>query len=136
VQTFVPDHYALAPVSTHDFEGFYREEIQHREALGYPPFGLLTRTLIHAEDEAIAQQAADALARAARALLGEGSQLEVLGPAPAPIARIRGRYRFMLLFKGRDADLLRRVSQATLEAAKRLPRSVQVALDARPVNML
>ncbi|MHA7836368.1 MAG: replication restart helicase PriA [bacterium] len=136
IQTFVPDHYAIAPVGSHDFETFYREEIQHREALGYPPFGLLTRIVVHAEDEAETSQAAETLARAARAELAEAGGLEILGPAPAPIARLRGRYRFMLLFKGTDAELLRRVTERTLEAARRLPRDLQVALDARPVHML
>jgi primosomal protein N' (replication factor Y) len=126
----------LAPVGNHDYEGFYREEIGHREALGYPPFGLLTRTVIHAEDEEVTRLAAEELAKAARGLIPEGARLEVLGPAPAPIARLRGRHRSMLLFKGRDEALLRRVTEATLAAARRLPRDVQVALDARPVNML
>ncbi len=100
VQTFVPDHYALAPVATHDFEGFYREEIQHRSALGYPPFGRLTRILVHAEDEQIASQSIEQVARAARAALPEGATIEVLGPSPAPIAKLRGRYRFMCLLEG------------------------------------
>ena len=136
VQTFVPDHYALLPVATHDYESFYREEISYREALGYPPFGRLSRTLIHSEDEQATADAAKALADVARALVPDGSALEILGPAPAPIARLRGRYRFMLLFKGTDTALLRRVTEATLEASRKLPREVQVALDARPVNML
>ncbi len=50
VQTFVPDHYALIPVATHDFETFYRTELEHRQALGYPPFGELTRIVVSAED--------------------------------------------------------------------------------------
>jgi primosomal protein N' (replication factor Y) len=136
VQTFVPDHYALAPVATHDYEGFYREEILHREELGYPPFGQLTRTVVHAEDEEATKLASQTLARAARALIPAGARLEVLGPAPAPIAKLRGRHRAMLLFKGTDEALLRRVTEATLAAARSLPREVQVALDARPVNML
>ncbi len=150
VQTFVPDHYAIAPVASHDFEGFYREEIRHRESLGYPPFGLLTRIVVHGEDEAETREAAERLAEAARAELaphppaqsgtptrpGPAPGLEILGPAPAPIARLRGRFRFMLLLKGSDAALLRRVTERLLEATHALPRSVQFALDARPFNML
>jgi len=136
VQTFVPDHYAIAPVASHDFEGFYREEIQHRESLGYPPFGLLTRIVVHAEDEAETREAAERLTEAARAELAGAPGLEILGPAPAPIARLRGRFRFMLLLKGADAPLLRRVTERLLAATRGLPRSVQFALDARPFNML
>ncbi|MCR9096566.1 MAG: primosomal protein N' [bacterium] len=136
VQTFVPDHYALAPVGSHDFEGFYREEISHREALGYPPFGRLSRILVHAEEEEHARQGIEAVANAARAVLRDGIRLEVLGPSPAPIARLRGRYRFMCLLKGDDEEALRLASKAALAAGRGLPREVQMALDARPVNML
>ncbi len=55
---------------------------------------------------------------------------------PAPISKLRGRYRGMLLLKGSDEMLLRRVSEEILAASRKLPRGVQVALDARPVNML
>lgn len=136
VQTFVPDHYALAPVGSHDFEGFYREEIQHREALGYPPFGLLTRVVVHAEDEQEVRVAGQQLADAGRARIPDDGGLQILGPAPAPISKLRGRHRGMLLLKGSDEMLLRRVSEEILAASRKLPRGVQVALDARPVNML
>jgi primosomal protein N' (replication factor Y) len=136
VQTFVPDHYALAPVADHDYESFYREEIEHRETLGYPPFAGLTRVVLHAEEIDQVREAAETLARAARSQIPDGARVELLGPAPAPLTKLRGRYRFMLLLKGDDEALLRRVSRAILAASKQLPRTVQTALDARPVNML
>ena len=136
VQTFVPDHYALAPVESHDYEGFYAEEIGHREALGYPPFASLMRTVVHAEDEEAAKRGAEILAEAARAEIPTDAEIEVLGPAPAPLAKLRGRFRFMLLVKGRDEVLLRKIARTQLTVSKQLPRTVQMALDARPVNML
>jgi primosomal protein N' (replication factor Y) len=136
VQTFVPDHYALAPVASHDYESFYREEIEHREALGYPPFAALTRVVLQAEEVDQAREAAETLARVARREIPDGARVELLGPAPAPLAKLRGRYRFMLLLKGDDEALVRRVSLAILKASKQLPRAVQSALDARPINML
>ncbi|MEZ4334033.1 MAG: primosomal protein N' [Myxococcota bacterium] len=154
VQTFVPDHYALVPVATHDYETFYRSEIEHRRALGYPPFGALARVIVHAEEEAEAIAAAEQLADAARtatrtprtsdARAGQGDAgapdgppaVEILGPAPAPIARLRGRWRFMLLMKAREAQALRAPCEAVLEAARRVPRTVIVGLDADPVHML
>lgn len=136
VQTFVPDHYALAPVGSHDFEGFYREEISHRESLGYPPFGQLTRIVVHAEEEEHARRAIEEVAAAAQKAIPEGVALEVLGPAPAPLARLRGRYRFMFLLKGDAPAALRVASKAAIQAGRRLPREVQMSLDARPINML
>lgn len=138
VQTFVPDHYALVPVATHDYETFYRAELEHRQVLGYPPFGELARIVVHGENEAETLAATETLAAAARATLpaDERPALEILGPAPAPIARLRGRYRFMLLLKGNNAGALRVACEAVLEAARRVPRTLQVGLDARPVHML
>ena len=131
-----PAHSALVPVATHDFEGFYRQEVDQREALGYPPFGRLTRIVVHAEEEEHARQGIEAVARAARAMIPDGTALELMGPSPAPIARLRGRYRFMCLLKGTDEAALARASKAALAVGRGLPRDVQMALDARPVNML
>ncbi|MBK7951033.1 MAG: primosomal protein N' [Deltaproteobacteria bacterium] len=148
VQTFVPDHYALVPVATHDYESFYRTELEHRQALGYPPFGLLARVIVHAEDEGEALAAAESLASAAREAVAAHarasevvadrplSPIEILGPAPAPISRLRGRFRFMLLFKGRDPVTQGAACEAVLAAARKVPRTVAVGLDARPVSML
>jgi primosomal protein N' (replication factor Y) len=151
VQTFVPDHYALVPVATHDFETFYGAEIDHRRALGYPPFGELARIVVSAEDEKEALAAAEVLAAAARAARPPAPiaapdpaappspislPVEILGPAPAPIARLRGRFRFMLLLKGRDAATLRPACAEVVLAMRRLPRGVLAGLDARPVHML
>lgn len=136
VQTFVPDHYALTPVESHDYESFYREEIGHRAALGYPPFAGLSRVVVLAEDEAMAREGAASLARAARREIPDSSSIDLLGPAPAPLAKLRGRHRYMLLLKGPDEAGLRRCARAILETSARLPRAVQTTLDVRPVNML
>ena len=66
LQSFVPNHYAIAPVRTHDYETFYQEELGHRAALGYPPFGRVTQVIVSSEDLEQAQKAADSLATAVR----------------------------------------------------------------------
>jgi primosomal protein N' (replication factor Y) len=139
VQTFVPDHYAMKPVPRHDYEQFYVEEIAHRRALGYPPFGRLTQVIVSAEDEKEASHAADALAGSARDHLTRqvrSAACEVLGPVPAPLPRLRGRYRHQLIIKGADHAAVERVSRHLAEAGRRAPRAVQVAVDVDPVNML
>jgi len=134
VQTFTPDHYAIQPVREHDYERFYAEEIGHRSALNYPPFGALVHVLVSGEDEAQARAAADALTRDP-GVAGLES-VELLGPAPAPLARLRGRYRFQLLVKTVDQAAARRMGEALVTAARRLPREIQTSVDARPINML
>jgi primosomal protein N' (replication factor Y) len=132
IQTYSPDHYAIRPVIGHDYEGFYAEELGHRAALGYPPFGHLVHALVSGVAEAKAREAADLLAGA----IAPGKGVELLGPAPAPLARLRGRYRFQLLAKGPDQEALRRVAERLRAASARLGEGVQASIDLRPLNML
>ena len=134
VQTFSPQHYAVSPVRSHDYEAFYAAELGHRAALGYPPFGHLVHALVSGPDEAGARDAAESLARAARAAAAEG--VEILGPAPAPLARLRDRFRFQLLVKGADPAGVRRSGRALVEAAAGLRAPVRAKVDPNPVNML
>ena len=139
VQTFVPDHYAIQPVVRHDYERFYSEEIQYRQQLGYPPFGHICHVVISAEEEPNVVTAAESLATVARNSQGDGNPLvgcQVIGPASAPLPRLRGRYRYQLLIKGSDAEAVMETSRQIVEAARRLPHGVLVAVDAAPVNML
>jgi primosomal protein N' (replication factor Y) len=137
VQTFVPDHYAIAPVVKHDYERFYAEEIGHRSALGYPPFGKLVHTVVSAEDENAARNGAETLARdVVNAGLPRPGALELLGPAPAPLARLRGRYRYQLLAKGNDAARVRAAAERLTAAARDLPDGVLASVDGNPTNML
>jgi primosomal protein N' (replication factor Y) len=134
VQTYAPGHPAIRPVRDHDYEAFYAEELGQRAALGYPPFGRLVQALVSARDADAALAGAQVLAGAAA---GEGpDQPELLGPAPAPLARLRGRHRFQLLLKGSDAAALLRAARRLCAAAKELPRGVEASVDAFPYNML
>jgi primosomal protein N' (replication factor Y) (superfamily II helicase) len=131
VQTFVPDHYAVRPVRDHDYETFYAQEIAHRAALGFPPLGELATVLVSAERES------DAVAGAAQiaAAVGAAGGCELLGPAPAPLPRLRGRHRQQLLIKG-DSLAVQTGARAALAAAGRLRDGVSAAVDVRPWSML
>ena len=76
--------------------------------------------------------AAQTLARCAEPEPGT----ELLGPAPAPLARLRGRHRFQLLVKGADIEAVRRAARRLRGAAAKLPEGVQAVVDPRPVHML
>ena len=132
VQTFVPHHYAIAPVRHHDYERFYAEELSHRASLGFPPFSRILHVLVSSEDPEGAQQGAQSLARAADERLGP---CERLGPAPAPLARLRGRHRVQMLVKG-PAAAVHEIARALQESARKLPEGVHAHLDAHPIQML
>ncbi len=134
LQTFVPDHYAIRPVVEHDYETFYRHELAHRESLGYPPHGALVHVLVSSLDETEAQTAITELAKNWK--MQNASQVELLGPAPAPLARIQDRYRFQFLLKGESEATVLQAARLLLPGIEKLPNSVRAKLDVNPVNML
>jgi primosomal protein N' (replication factor Y) len=111
LQTFQPDHPAVRLAAAHDYERFYAEEIENRREVGYPPFARLVTARVHAGAEEEARQGAQVLADTARQhpAVREGA-VQVLGPAPAPLARLRGRYHYRLLLKSSDRKLVRQVA--------------------------
>jgi primosomal protein N' (replication factor Y) len=134
VQTFSPRHYAVSNVRRHDYEAFSAEELAQRRALGYPPFGRLVHVGVAGPDEDAARAAIERLALRARAAAAPG--VEVLGPAPAPLARLRDQWRFQLLAKGADADAVRSVARALSLAIGEISAPLRATLDPNPIHML
>ena len=136
VQTYNPDHYAVEAAVRFDSEGFYARELAAREALGFPPFGALVRVVLSGADPGAVTAAADTLNAAVRERLGGAAGAEVLGPAPAPIARLRGLVRWHLLLKGPDAAVLRHALREPVAALERAAGRVRVTVDVDPHSML
>jgi primosomal protein N' (replication factor Y) len=132
VQTYQPDHPVIAALLSGEAERFYREEIAAREAAGLPPFGRLAALIVSATNRSDAEAHGRDLARTADPPPG----VMVLGPAEAPLALIRGRYRFRLLIKApREANLQDFLRHWLVRAGK--PRgSVKVAVDVDPMSFL
>lgn len=117
VQTHVPEHPAIARAASHDFRGFAQAEIAERELLGYPPHGRLIRALFDDGDLTRATALAARAAALLRERLADGGAT-VLGPAPAPVAFLRGRHRVHLLVKCPcEGGELGRAREALLEIA-------------------
>ena len=138
IQTFVPDHYAIALAGTHDYETFYREEIARRRPHGYPPFRSLLYLLLSSRDESAVRAAAQEVAQLAALVPGlseDPDRVEVLGPAPAPIARIKDQFRWQLLLLGSREELLLIGRDLGAQARARFPR-VTLRLVPAPVQML
>jgi primosomal protein N' (replication factor Y) len=111
LQTFQPEHPAVRLAAQHDYEQFYAEEIVMREEVGYPPFARLVTVRVHSGAEADARNATQHLADTARQHQAvRDGVVQILGPAPAPLARLRGRYHYRLLLKSPDRKLLRSVA--------------------------
>ncbi len=136
-QTFQPDHPAIRAAQRHDYAGFYEYELGDREALGYAPFGRLVAVRCDALDERKARSAIDLLAERARAHPAVRSQkVEVLGPASAPIKKLRARYRFRMLLRSADRRALRAVARAVAARIDEGMRTARAHVDVDPVSML
>ena len=136
VQTSTPEHPAIRSAGRHDYEAFVRHELPIREALLYPPYGSVVRFVVRSHREEAAAAWAGTLADRLRAAVVAGAEgMRVLGPAPAPIARLRDRFRWHLQVHGPDGERLRAlVLQAT--AGLRTPDDVAWIIDVDPVEML
>jgi primosomal protein N' (replication factor Y) len=137
IQTYAPDHPAIELAARHDTAGFIERELVDRRELRYPPFARVALVRIDDTEDAVARDAASALAEVARIAAGRETQtVDVLGPAPAPIPRLRLRFRYRVMLRSSDRPALRRVLVAVDAARATLPRTVRSALDVDPVQLL
>ncbi len=142
VQTYSPEHYSILAAASHDYRAFYEAEIASRREAGYPPARQMARILLRGIDESVTARHAGVIAGACRELacVSDGT-VEVLGPAPAPIPRIAGKYRWHLLLLSGDPQALRAAAKAGC-AARESGRGaggaggITVSLDIEPSAVL
>jgi primosomal protein N' (replication factor Y) len=131
VQTFHPEHPAIRRASGHDVDGFAAEELAFRRSFFYPPFAQLASIVVSSADRDKAEAAAKTIGRA----LGEsGASLRISGPAPAPLERLQGRWRFQILL--RAAERLAVLDALEAVTPERPPAGVQVAVDVDPQDLM
>jgi len=144
IQTYTPDHPAIVHAVRHDVNSFIEHELRDRRELGYPPFSRVALIRVDHPDESTAREACAALAHVARQAADGGARdserrdarVSILGPAPAPLARLRQRFRFRVMLRSTDRALLRRTLLAVERARGQVGRGVRTAIDIDPVQLL
>lgn len=131
IQTHDPKNPVIAAMLAGDREGFVARELAARRQAAMPPFGRLAALIVSAPSEQSAISTAKALARAAPRLSG----VQVFGPAPAPLALLRGRHRQRLLLKAPRETNVQALVTEWLSYLK-IPRSVRVLIDIDPISFL
>ncbi|MDH5494017.1 MAG: primosomal protein N', partial [Myxococcales bacterium] len=137
LQTFQPEHPAVRRAAAHDYLGFYEAELRDRRELGYAPFSRLVAVRADAADEERARAAIEALGALAAAHPSvRAHRVALLGPAPAPIARLRGRFRYRLMLRSGDRAALRAVALTLVRRIEEGLSPARASVDIDPVSML
>jgi primosomal protein N' (replication factor Y) len=134
LQSHLPDHYALRFACTQDYASFFAQESLFRRTMAYPPAAALVNLVVRGKDAEPAAREADALARRLRDGAGAGTY-RVLGPARAPLAKLRQDHRFQILLKGRRAAMRDAVRRAMVERYGEV-RWPGVAIDVDPLSVM
>lgn len=140
IQTYTPDHYSIKAAASHDYQGFYQEELLFRERLKYPPFCDMVLIAISSPQEEAALRAGEALEAQCRAALGPNCAVSPVHPAPFP--KLRNRYRFHLILRWlcQDGGVTVADKDKVYELCTQLPSSqredVRVSIDVDPVSLL
>jgi primosomal protein N' (replication factor Y) len=132
VQTLFPNHYSIRLACTQNYEAFFEQETKYRKAMRYPPHVVMVNVVVKGRTFDEAMQGARSLGAA---VLGQGTRgFVLLGPAPAPLTKLRGEHRAQFFLKGLNRAAMRESLRAALEAAPQLAR--RAAVDVDPVTML
>jgi primosomal protein N' (replication factor Y) (superfamily II helicase) len=134
IQTAFPSHYAIQHALRHDYESFYEAEIQFRRTFHYPPVTSMIALLFRGENLTDVDRAANECGRLLETAVQPLNGTRLQGPAPAPLARIKGVWRFQILLRSPMRTALRKAVESVL-----LPRKwkgVEVAIDVDPINIL
>ncbi len=137
IQTYAPFHYSIRAARDQDYARFIRRELELRRELMYPPFARMALVRIEGTDSArvgaIAARVATALGR-----LAKPASMRILGPAPAPIERIKRRYRWQVVLKAEELNEMRAAlsSMRAETAAIAAEADVHIIIDVDPINML
>ena len=136
VQTFNPEHEAIQSATRHDYIGFAQNELPHRQEFQYPPFGHMARIVVRGEVQSKAEHMADHIAeQVALANETESGDVSVLGPAPAPVEKLRGKFRFHMLLSSQTEGALQRILRRAQTSIK-LIEDVRWIVDIDPQDML
>jgi primosomal protein N' (replication factor Y) len=139
IQTYQPHHYSVLCAQQHDYQGLYHQELALRRDLRYPPFSRLVNIRISGSDEAKVKDSAGRVSSFLRSIaaLYRDAELEILGPAPAPLARIKDKSRWQVLLKSNRLPLLHELCNQLQEDSARLcGRGISLAIDVDPENMM
>ena len=136
VQTYSPEHYSLLHSKKHDYIGFYKEEIKLRKALNYPPYSFIGNIIFSGFNKTSVERAAKQAEITLLNIIKKSEVIEILGPAPAPLSKVRNRHRWQIVLKAKQEEhLLETMAKLNKQDIYKKDK-ISVAMDINPLNML
>ncbi|MBU1084489.1 MAG: primosomal protein N' [Candidatus Omnitrophota bacterium] len=131
VQTYTPEHYALKFSIKHDYPGFYSKEIEYRRELLFPPFTNIVKVTLRGRKE---ENVIKSIERLAEMLKKKLTKPDMIGPAPSPMTKLRGYYRWNILLKAKGREGIVKELKAALKGFRKGP-GVIMAVDVDPMSL-
>lgn len=136
VQTFSPEHPSITAACRHDYRAFAHAELQQRKQFGYPPFGFLARIIMRGPDLTETEGFAESFVRRLQTTRElHGMDCRILGPAPPPLYKLRGKFRFHAILQADSPAALNQLIVRTVADIKP-PKEVQYVVDIDPLDTL
>lgn len=139
LQTFNPENESITYALRSDFEGYAQFDLSNRQMLDYPPFGKIVSFRVQSKKMAEALDVVKKLAFRCHSLIEKNekyAEMEILGPAESPIFKIRGDFRYQLLVKSKNKNLVNQFVKQVLHNEKWVPSAVRIITDVDPQSML
>lgn len=137
IQTYEDNHYSILTAKEQDYVKFFREEIKYREIFKYPPFAHLMNIVVSGEDEEKVKNTCANTYLACQKVINKlqvKSYNKILGPAPAPISKINNRYRWQVIVKSEEREVLEEIAEYVQNM--KYPKDIRVAVDIDPLNIM
>jgi len=139
IQTYNPEYPSIVYACKVDYQGYADHELTERKGLLYPPFGRLAAIKIQSTKQNSAYNAAERVAQRAEKLREQNANykdIQILGPCEAPLAKLRGKFRFHVLFKSANTSVLSAFCRQIVADSSWLPAGTKVQVDIDPINLL
>ncbi|MDR4497840.1 MAG: primosomal protein N' [Candidatus Scalindua sp.] len=136
IQTFNPEHYSIIFAASHDYDGFAKKELEYRKQLYYPPYGRLARIVLRGKREEDVKERSIELAEKLKDTIKlYKNTVEILGPSPAPVTRVKDNYRWHIVVKAINIEYLQQVL-TSIKDEPRISKKVQTVIDVDAYMML
>lgn len=137
IQTYTPEHYSIQAAKEYDYDRFVEQELAFREQMGYPPFMVMGRLLVTGAEEKNVVAAGQSIAGICRDwLAAKGWDGKVIGPTPAPLSKLKGRYRWHVIVKLPEREPMQALFAYIRKRAYDIREDVKLSLDIDPMSLL